>query len=75
MTKFSIPTMITGIIMVIQGLSTLILVLGWKQPQIFTIEHEDTIFIITLMTFFILMAIDNIRITLDINITKDNKDV
>ncbi len=65
-----------AILTLIQGISTFTLMLGWRESSVFTIEHEDIIFIIFLSTYFIVAqlekSIPNIIVSIDKNILKDN---
>ena len=62
--NMSSHTAILGLLTLIQLISTLALVMGWKEPTVFSIEHEDLISIIMLSAFFITTAIDKSRTTI-----------
>ena len=71
MTKYKLSS-----ILAILTIAQFIFVLGmglniWTNP-FFTLEHEDTIFIMHLMTWFIVSAIENIFIFSADNVTINN---
>jgi len=63
---------ILGIITLLQFLFTIGLSFSWWTSQLFTIQHEDYIFIAHLMTWFIVRSIETIKIfhVKDVNIDK-----
>ena len=50
-----------------QFVYTLMIASGQYQSNVFSSEHEDTIFVMHLMAWFIVRAIENISITLEVN--------
>jgi hypothetical protein len=52
---------IIGIMTLIQLISTISIGAGWHKSELFTLEHEDTVFILLLCTWFIVKAIENLK--------------
>ena len=46
------------VLMLLQFVSTVLYGMGYGDKHLFTLEHEDTIFIMFLCTWFIVSAID-----------------
>ena len=67
-----------AILTLIQGISTLSLVLEWRESSTFTVEHEDIVFAILLSAYFVVAQLEklnmNIFLKMESNELKDDND-
>ena len=71
--KIKVSTII-GILTVLQYLYTIALIQGWYvSAKHFSLEHEDLIFILHLMTWFIVASIEKVTFINEVNIWNQKK--